>query len=220
MAMSASQILGFRLNNTPFYFLGKKYRLSSAAIKSLKLFLDIVCAATTAQDAGWLIPHRETIRTLQRVSPPVGLMRVIAKSNYDEVVRLAIWIRGRSGSSFGSSVVAWHCKSDSPKIRHVTARCLQRMHAWQYLHTMLDDPEERVRSFAERLSLMPVRRTFEQRLESFTDRVQRRTVDRRPMELMMDPSVKFDGSKLPRPPEFFRRLLLRIRRHVLGQSGL
>ena len=211
--MTSSEILGFpiRYSDDHFYLLGKKYRLSPGSVRSLGLFLDLVASAAKAQDTNWLIHHRGTIRTLEQLRPVIALTRVIKRSDHDEVVRLAIWLRGRCGGSIGSRIVAAHSQSESSCIRRATARCLHRMHAWQYLTKMFEDSDENVRRLANQL---PLSRSFKERLEDFTTRVQHRPVSHGPTKLLVSPDVTIERSNPPRPREFFRRLLLRIRRSV------
>ncbi len=209
--MTRSDILGFPSDDWSFYMLGKKYRLGSDATKSIALFLEIVLSATKARDSTWLIRHREKIKALERRGAVVELTRVVKCSKHDEVVRLAIWLRGRCGGSFGGSVVAAHCNSDSLRTRRAVARCLQRMCAWRYLSTMLEDPDENVRHFANQL---PSRRSFEERLSVFAGRVRRRPLSHRTSDLLISPDVELSDPTPPRPGDFFRRLLLRIRRRV------
>ena len=211
--MSSSEILGFPIWDCydRIYLLEKKYRLSAGSVKSLGLFLDLVTAAAKAHDTRWLIRDRETIRMLVRLRPVLALTHVIQKSEHDEVIRLAIWLRGRCGGSIGSSLVAAHTKSESPRIRRAAARCLLRMHAWQHLTKMFEDSDEYVRRLANQL---PLSRSFEERLEDFATGVQHRPVAHGTTRLLVSPDVTIEKPIPPRPREFFRRLLLRIRRSV------
>jgi len=114
-----------------------------------------------------LLALRKEFRAIQRNCPVTGLVWCVERGDTD-TLRLAIWLLGRVGNRYATSVVAAQSRDDDVRIRKVAAKALRRMEAWAELREIAvreDDPV--VRRIAMSAETPP--REFSERMGTFLD---------------------------------------------------
>ena len=132
-----------------FRLRGRRYRVGSSGIRTLKLLTKIHDSCATCRDLSWLFRLRNHIREVQALHSRSVLSLVVERTEDPTLRLLAIWLRGRCGGSLGTSSLAKFATHPDEQTRKEVARALKRMGDWVQLRELADDePNARVRRMA------------------------------------------------------------------------
>lgn len=210
----SSYIHGLRMSfGAEYRFEGKRYLAGYDEQRVAQCMRSLHEAARKADRLDWMLPQRHLIREITSLKARIFLSYVIQTTPDADVLRLALWLRGRCGGYAGSATVARLIPLGDPKIRKEVARCLRRLSAWAALRQMAThDPDPRIRALASQ----PASRPFERRQERYLESVATLKATAEPTELMISPQVDITKAKPPREGWFIRQILMRIHALVTG----
>ena len=177
--------------------------------QSLALFASIVHRIAD-DSATSLLRFRPQFRELIESRPTRVLAHIIRATEIEFARRLAIWLLGRCGHRWPSTVeaVAQYITDSPPRLRKEAVRCLVRLGAWSQFDPIdWRESHPRIRNYVCR----PAARPFESRLARFTGNAPRTTVDPPDRPLVLAPGVSLDETP-PKSASWIRLLLEHIHR--------
>ena len=194
---------------------GQTYRVIPADRQVLEKLAE-VCAYEGLFRANptWLLRSRGQFRAICSSASPATLVHLALITRDDGIRRLAIWLRGRMGSSIAIDSLATLRNAKSEFVRRELVRALRRLQAWNWLRQIgQSDPSPRIRQFAQsrphRISVQPMAHHL-------------RTFRRIPVEPTRQPLYVSKEVALrlypPKSIAFIRALLRRIHRWVHGEG--
>ena len=210
--LDLDKIAGFKASNwrTRVCVRGTRYRIMPAGVCAIKLAVKIL----------WLTEHkyslfslRSEIRAVRETLCKAALTHLIETTTNDQLLLIAIWLRGQCGGYLGTETLAKYSTADAEAVRLKVAGALHRMSGWGVLARMAAcDPSPRVRRRAS--SRAP--REFDLSLRQYAKKVAAIPFAERAHSLttpMYLATVNFlSMSKAPKPVEYIRAILERIRR--------
>ena len=200
-----------------FIFHGRKFAVRKAGRRVLRL----LSAVHDAEDHRVrLLSLRDQIQSVLDVTPPVLVCYLVSdRIRNKTLLRLLIWILGRSGHRFTAAIILIHHKHGDPKVRRAVVRSLKRLNALVELQVI-----ERECPFADtRLAAAPrVPDEFSKRLDRFTACLCKISAANQPAlnvlddlresdELVIAEHVEIPSGATPRNEWEIRRFLRRIR---------
>ena len=161
---------------------------------------------------------RELVRRVEQLNCRAILILAIQQTPFPQVIRIAIWLRGRCGGKSGISTVVRFRDARHYGIRKEVARALKRMGAWSELREMARleiDPR------LKRISTAQAPKPFGFRLKTFSRNVTWTTTrnDRtevRQREVFVSSEVDFRQGRPPKSIGLIRAILKRIHQLVSG----
>ena len=190
---------------------GRTYRIIDSDRQVLELLADIANVRHFAKDnPRWLLRYRGEFCETSSSTSPATLVYLALVTRDDGIRRLAIWLRGRMGSSTAMDSLATLRHSKNVSVRRELVRALGRSQAWNWLREIgQSDSSPCLRQFAQsqlnrkRAKPMAIHlRTF-MRIPAPSTR----------QSLYVSPEVALRLSP-PKSVGFIRALLERIRRWV------
>jgi hypothetical protein len=198
-----------------FRLSGRSLRVGPSGVRTLKLLTEIYNSCRTRTDGKWPYRLRDHFKRVKAIDSRSVLTLVVDRTHNRTLRILAIWLRGRCGGSFGTSVLFRFSADSDTQTRKEVARSLKRMEAWAQLRAIAaDDPNPRVRQMATCRMAKP----YEVRLGNVSKNVSRLEVPIGKQELVVSPDLDIRDGRPPKSTSFIRMILERIHRLVGGRS--
>jgi hypothetical protein len=165
----------------------------------------------------WLLPFRKDFRQLIAGSPGAGLVDFLEEHTADSPgYALALMLLGRSASRFHTFGIEFLAADQDARVRRHFAKALRRTESWPRLRQLADDyPDD---EFVQAMLRLPRHREFRNRLERFTEHVDKPHAAEAALASRM-PLWRRDAEWEETPPKnagWIRYFLQRIRRWVRG----
>jgi hypothetical protein len=207
----ADDSIGYLSKSSIIRIGGRRYRVGIAGCLAQRLVIDLRHSIRVGHSCFFLRPQ---IRAVQRDESTSILTKMI-ESAPDMTTRLiAIWLRGRCGGSLGTDLLRAFATSPEVRLRIAAAKALRQMHGWAALKEFEADASMRVRN----LAASRARRSFKDRVGDFLPHLSTIATRNRNRPTYVAPTVNLDARLPIRSLESIRRLLLRIRQLVRGET--
>ncbi len=188
---------------------GKSYYLFASDREAIRRLKNIYLHLPQEPNPFWLLQFRDEIRAIVNVAPRTLLTYVILTCPDATFLKLAIWMRGLCGGTFGAPLLL-HIAADKPNdIQLQVARALQRMGAWAQLHEMAHWPS--LSETDSRFLPPKVRPQYASRLQRFLLNVNSVTVGKPSSEVFLAEQAGFLRGQPAKPLWLIRLVLDRIR---------
>ncbi|NND96004.1 MAG: HEAT repeat domain-containing protein [Pirellulaceae bacterium] len=183
---------------------GKRYRVWSSGQRAIRLLQDVSVASQKGES---LLPFRSRIRRVIHATPPALLSAILRNTKDEVVVRLTIWILGRSHEHFSTRFVFAHHDHQSPRVRNEVIRTLKRLNAWRYLELIASKGRY---SDAREHAIENERPEYADRLHNLLGLLESRPVPEHTVNLFVSDDARIGNGTPPRPAWRIRRVLRRI----------